>query len=90
MKFTAYWYRYPRGIPALPLEVHSREFTDYEAACAFLRSKSTAIQSNYWAGGDVDDEDGFYLYIIDDQRRVEEISREEHDRRRLEERRGCI
>jgi hypothetical protein len=63
---TVYWYRYPHGIEGEAMESKSRDFTDYGKAVAFLEKRHDIIGGIYWAGGRVENEDGFVRYELTD------------------------
>jgi hypothetical protein len=64
--YTAYWHRYPHGKEGEAMDCKQRDFTDYEKAVEFLNGRHKTIGGVYWAGGRVENADGFVRYELTD------------------------
>ncbi|MDE6231929.1 MAG: hypothetical protein K2M60_01075 [Lachnospiraceae bacterium] len=66
-KFIVYWFRYPQGIEGEPTDCKFKEYSSFDAALRFLKSRAKLIRGIYWAGGHIEDSDDNWLYeILDD------------------------
>jgi hypothetical protein len=64
--YTVYWHRYPHGKEGEAMDCKQRDFTDYEKAVEFLNGRYKTIGGIYWAGGRVENADGFVRYELTD------------------------
>ncbi len=62
--YTVVWYRYPHGIEGEGMDSKWREFDDLNKAMNFLDGRYDRIRGIYWAGGYVEDENGKWVYEI--------------------------
>jgi len=64
--YNVVWFRYPHGIEGEAMDAKWREFDDKGKAIDFLAKRVKLISSINWAGGQVEDNNGVWIYEVDD------------------------